>query len=1037
MLRGKCAFLALSVAFAGLASAEEIIGARWLALSPDGSKLAFSYQGDIWVAPSAGGKAVPLTDNVEMDDRPVWSPDGSQIAFTSDRYGNNDVFVVDADGGRPKRVTYFSASDVPTSWTPDGKSVLVTRRQDEGHRGIYAIDVTTGAISNYLLDFMTIGEAQALPEAGKILYTRLGMPWQRARYQGSAAAQLWMLDKATGKRTEVRANGYQHLWAQATTSGFYAVTMTDPVPNSGKLGQNIGMLQFTVGNTPNVYRIDAKGGAKRLTNFAGDGVRFFAASRDGQTLAFERDGSVYTMQLGRESSREPVKIKLSANLDEKVTTEERLVLTEGVNEASLSPDGSTLVFSASSEIWSVPVKKGEGPNKDDATQWTDWAGLDESPLYAPDGKSVFFVSDRDGSERLYRLELATKKTERVSSENAQIQNMQITPDRKHLAYQQLGANGGIYRVSTDGGKPERILARPGRADLNYSFSPDGKYLAYVETLPGSGYYYWEAGNNVFIVDIATGTKVNVTQTNQFHSNPVWSPDGKYLYFVRAAAFLMALPLRQEDLRANEVVMKYEKPKDAVKVEIDFDEIENRSRRLAPFTGLGLTVDKEDGAIYYGTSEGISRVDYNGENPRRVTAPGNFWLTEDGKSLLVVQGGKPALVNLRAPGYPTTPITFRAEYVRDLAKTRQAAYWQFWRGNNNRFYDPNFHGRDWNAIGRKYEKMLASVGHRNEMATLLYMMTGELEASHAEVSPGPGGNRSVTTSHPGFSFDYSHAGPGIKIKEVPKRAPGSYAKTKLVAGEIVTKINGKAVSMNEALFRDVLNDQVGRELTLTVQGLDGKVREVKYRALSNGDYTGIINGNRLETNRRYVESKSNGKLTYVHIAGMDGGSLERLQQQLWQYARDKTGVIIDVRGNGGGNTADRIIDILERQHNMNYVLRDEEAMRGPGQVLNMPIVVMMDESSFSNAEMFPEAMRTRKLAKLVGRRTSGYVIYTNGFPLIDGTNARMPGTGVYRMDGRNMENDGVFPDFDVEFLPEQFLRGEDPQLDKAISVLGKG
>jgi tricorn protease len=123
--------------------------------------------------------------------------------------------------------------------------------------------------------------------------------------------------------------------------------------------------------------------------------------------------------------------------------------------------------------------------------------------------------------------------------------------------------------------------------------------------------------------------------------------------------------------------------------------------------------------------------------------------------------------------------------------------------------------------------------------------------------------------------------------------------------------------------------------------------------------------------------------------------------------------------------------------MNYVLRDEEAMRGPGQVLNMPIVVMMDESSFSNAEMFPEAMRTRKLAKLVGRRTSGYVIYTNGFPLIDGTNARMPGTGVYRMDGRNMENDGVFPDFDVEFLPEQFLRGEDPQLDKAISVLGKG
>jgi C-terminal processing protease CtpA/Prc len=225
--------------------------------------------------------------------------------------------------------------------------------------------------------------------------------------------------------------------------------------------------------------------------------------------------------------------------------------------------------------------------------------------------------------------------------------------------------------------------------------------------------------------------------------------------------------------------------------------------------------------------------------------------------------------------------------------------------------------------------------------------------------------------------------------------------------------------------------------MMVKGADGKEREVKSRGLSAGEYSGIIRQNKLEANRKWVESNSNGDFTYVQIAGMDGGSLDRFNQQIWQYAQGKKGVIIDVRGNGGGNTADRIIDILERRLNMNYVPRDESVITGPGTLLNMPIVVMCDESSFSNAEMFPEAMRARKLAKIVGTTTSGYVIYTQGLPLVDGTQGRMPGTGVFRVDGTPMENLGVKPDFIVEISPEQYLSGNDPQLAKAIEVLRKG
>ncbi|HET9131296.1 MAG TPA: S41 family peptidase, partial [Terriglobia bacterium] len=273
-------------------------------------------------------------------------------------------------------------------------------------------------------------------------------------------------------------------------------------------------------------------------------------------------------------------------------------------------------------------------------------------------------------------------------------------------------------------------------------------------------------------------------------------------------------------------------------------------------------------------------------------------------------------------------------------------------------------------------------------------------------------------------------------EVPSRTPGSYAKTKLNPGDIVMKVNGEAVSTNETLYRDVLNEQVGRDLVLTVKAPNGTTREIKYRALSGGEFNGIVSANRLQWRRKYVEEKSGGKIGYVYIAGMNGGELNRFNQQVWEYGEGKKALIIDVRGNGGGNTSDQIIDVLERVPNSIYQIRDDEPQLGPGQALAIPMVVMAAENSFSNAEMFPYAMRERKLAKLVGTTTPGYVIYTYGLPLIDGTNARMPSTGVYRLDGSPLEDMGQKMDYEVPYGPDDFFGNRDPQLDKAIEVLLK-
>lgn len=1045
-----------------------LIGARSLSLSPDGTRLAFSYQGDVWVAPAKGGRAVPVTNNVEMDDNPIWSPDGQYIAFSSNRSGNNDIYIVPSEGGTTRRLTWYTGSDVPSDWSSDGKTILLAGKRDSNLNGIMTIDVATGKTKQIFLDMMSVGAPHFTPDGKGILYQRFtSFAWTRPRYQGSAASQLWRYDLTSGTRTRVADTGFQHLWPGITDQGrMLCVTVGEKTPSSSPLGKSIGKWVDNVKRTPNVYAVDGKGGENRLTDFVGEGPRFLTVAEKSPQVAFEVDGDVYTMNL---NGGKPQKVALHATLDDKTTQEERLTLTSGVTDLALSPKGDQFAFVVRNEIWTVPVKKGTGPNANDATQLTDWAGLDEQPMWAPDGKSLYFVSDRNGPSRLFKMDVATKAVTPVST-GGDIADVRLTPDKTKVSFWQTGADGGLYTVPVTGGTPTRVLSQPGQNVGTYDWSPDGRYVAYLDVLRRSGYYYWDSTTDVFILDTTTGKSVNVTKLSANHAAPKWTPDGKYLLMRsdREDDGLYAIALQPQDTPTDEIEMKYTAPTGPVKVEIDFNGIDRRIRKLNGQAPDAIEVDKQTGDIWFLSGGDLWRAPYSGDNPQKVTQtateaaptpapqgpprrrgfPGfngaaagtgpvqAFFFSDDGNRLAYLRGGLMNVMELRRPGNPSETVAFRADWTHDLRAERQAAYEQIWRAYNRGFYDPNFHGRDFPALKARYEKFLPSVGHRNEMATVLNMMIGELESSHSEVSPAPGNPPSQSSAHLGFTWDPNYDGPGIKIKDVPANTPGSFAKSKLNPGEIVTKINGKDVQMDEALFRDVLNEQTGREVTLTVKGTDGKERAVKYRAISPGEFNSIVFQNLLEARRKRVEERSGGKLTYVHIAGMGEAELRRFNQQVWEQTPGREGLIIDVRNNGGGNTSDRIIDVLERQPNAYYQLRDEAPILGPGQALAFPMALLMGETSFSNAEMFPAAMKARRLATLVGMPTPGYVIYTGGLRLVDGTNARMPGTGAFTLEGENLEDNGRQPDVKVDITPEQYLRGEDPQLDAAIDVLMK-
>ncbi len=1038
----KALWLSIALALPVFGSAQvtlddpgPIVGARSLALSPDGKWMAYSYRGDIWVVSSEGGQSRMLTNHIEMDDVPVWSPDGKWIAFLSNRSGSNDVYIISVNGGEAKRLTFTSMNETLNDWSPDGKKILFRGYRDLEANGLYEIEIATGNYRAVTLDMTNLSQAKYSPDGKTIVFTRSGFPISRPRYSGSAAAQLWTMDSASGNRSELRNNQFQNLWPTYTSSGeVLCSTVSDLTPSATKLGDQPKKFTDTAARTPNIYMV--KGArAVRLTNFVGGpGTRYLTAASRAPIFAFERDGEVYTSDLSGKST----KLTITAPTDEKTSSEEFQVLSSGAMDVALTPKGESFVFEAAGDLWSVPTAAGKGPNANDAMRLTQWAGMDTEPIMAPDG-GIFYISDQSGVAQLYKLDIATQKSTQLTNTTYGVTNINMSPTKKYVLMNVLGQGGGLFRMPVGGGALEQLVSDMPQ-QFQYAVSPDEMFVSYSDAIPRAGYYFWSSGSYVFVKSLADGKTHKVTSLNVNNSNPTFSADGKYLYMLsdREGPGLYAIPLNPEDARTEEIEIKFEKPTAPVKVSIDFDGIEKRIRK---FVGQGIASsvlsDPENGDIFFISEGDIWKAKYDGSESRRITGGGGIQkilFSEDGRSLVVLRNFEIGKLDIRNPQFPISMRPWRGERMRNLKDERAAALQQLYSTYLVAFYDGNFHGRNWKEIRDRTARLLPSVGHRNEMATILGQMTGELEASHAEVGPAGGNPRGPETAMLGFEIDQQYSGEGLKIKRVPKYSPGAFAKTKLAVGELVTKINGKAVSRNESLMRETLTGQVGRNLNFTVKASDGKERTVTYRVGNLSWYQGLTNREEIERQRAVVEKATNGQVSYVLIEGMGGGNLDTFNKEFWQAADGRKGMIIDVRGNGGGNISDMLIDMLERKSHSMYRPRDRAAILAPGQAPEMPLIVMCDETSFSNAEMFPYAMRQRKLAKLVGNQTPGYVIWTNGLPLVDGTSARLPNSGVFRLDGTSLENLGEKPDYVVINAWDDYFKRRDPQLDKAIEVI---
>lgn len=1086
------------------------LGARMPALSPKGTKLAFVYRGDVWVSDAGGGRAYAVTQHTKLDAYPLFSPDGQWLAFSSMRNGNWDIFVVPVTGGEARQLTFSSGSEIATDWSPDGKYLLFSGARDTPDSTLFALEVATLRFSALTRDYKSLGQAAYAPNGKTLVFTRHGFPWNRPRYKGSAAAQLWTLNLPNGERAALTQNEFQHLWPRFMPDGksVVAVSVGQPTASSSYLGKPALPLSAfdNADRTPNLWLFstepistngEQKSKPQRLTNFVGDGVRCPAVARQTGDIVFEYGHDLYLLP---QQTRKPERLTLFCGAEDKQNNLSREVLTSGVQEAEISPDGKTFAFAVRGDIWTIPIEKPKTRNADDANRLTDYAGFDRDFVWAADGKTLYFVSDRAFNDRVYALETATQTVKPIWTGSADARRPKVSPDGKMLGFWVAGpadeegkGTGGLYvkpipgaptptptstpsaattpaapaspstptvapsppgsqaapsatTNTAEAGKsedvaPRRIIALPMMTQGDFSWSPDMKWIAYTRRSVESGAY------NVWITPAdGLGKAVNVTRLNAWHGMPNWSPDGKYLFFAsnRNGDGLYVLPLKPEEARADELEVKFEKPKQPVKVEIDFEDTVQRIRRLTTQNPQADLTATAEGQIYFVSEGDAWSCSYDGKEVKRLTSGGgvsHLRSSADGKSLFFVRQGNLFTMKVKfdkeipAAGESPVQVAFSAVSERDIHAERKAAFTEFWRSYNTRFYDGNFHGRDWAAIRERYEPLLDAVGTRDEFASLLNRMVGELEASHSEVGPAPSPVTGPSTRYLGIYYDYSYQGPGIRVLDVPKRAPGFYSKTRIKPGEYIMAVDGKAVTLDENLFK-TLNDKGDKDFELLVNDKPTRegARTVKFKALGWGEWGDIHYRNRIDRLRQATENKSNGKIAYVHIAGMGGANQTAFDRELYEYAEGKQAVIIDVRFNGGGNIADTLINWLGLKPYGTYRPRDSFREPSPARGWNKPIVILMNEHSMSNAEMFPHGMRAAGLAKLVGMPTPGYVIWTTGLGLVDGTSARMPLSGVYRLDGSPMENQGEQPDVKVPLSNEDWLAERDPQLDKAIEIL---
>jgi len=1036
----------------------------------NGDKVVFTYAGDLYTVARSGGIARKLTNHEGFEMFAKFSPDGKKLAFTAQYDGNTEVYMMPSEGGVPVRLTYTATlgrddisdrmgpNNIVMSWTRDGNNVIYRSRKQSFNSFIGQLFKVpeNGGLSEEI-PLTGGGFCSYSPDGSKLAFNRVFREFRTWKYyKGGMADDIRIFDFVTGEVANITSNDAQDIFPMWHGDNIYFLSDRDRTMNLF------------------VYNTSTRQ-VRKLTNFDEYDIKF--PSLGNNALIFENGGYLNIFNLQTETVS---KIEIVIAEDFYGGRNELKDASKSITDADLSPDGKRVVFTARGEVFSVP--SGEGITRN----LTESSGVhDREAVWSPDGKYIAYLSDQSGEYEIY-MESQDGSTEPVQlTSNADTYKFTISwsPDSKKILWSDKKLRLQYVDVNT---LEVTLVEQSNKWELNdFNWSPDSRWIAYTTQLPNNF-------GKIMLYNMETGRKYAVTDDWYTSNSPTFSMDGKYLLFASGRDFnpiysntewnhayqnmeriYMAVlsadtpnpfyPKNDEvAIKNDEPAKQDDKKKDSNKEDAS-SEIDNVTKIDTIGLGdriIGLPVKPANyfnltainNKVYFNDmiagGDGVSLKLFDLKKKEETElGKGMFYsISFDGKKMLIAKDKKYSVIDL-----PSSKITL-SKYV-DLSGMKayvdkdmewKQIFDEAWRQMRDFFYVENMHGIDWSDMKVKYGQMLPYVNNRNDLNYLIGEMIAELSVGHTYVSGGdkPSPAR-IKTGLLGAKISKDTSG-YFKVDKILKgqnwsnkmRSPLTEIGVNVGEGDFILAINGKdAVELDDIYA--ALIDKAGKPVELTVNSTATFSGSRKVIVTPVDDEAGLYYYNWVQDNIDYVNSKTNGEIGYIHIPDMGPGGLNEFVKYFYPQL-SKKGLIIDDRGNGGGNVSPMIIERLRREITRSNMIRNVEIPRQtPRQMMLGPMVMLINQYSASDGDLFPYSFKKHEMGKVIGMRTWGGVVGIRGsLPFIDGMDLRKPEFASYSSETSDwiIEGIGVEPDIIVDNDPAKEYLGIDTQLDKAIEII---
>jgi len=1057
---------------------------RYPAISPDGQTVLFEYKGDIWSVSSAGGTAVPLTLSESYEFAPVWSHDGKSIAFASDRYGNFDVFVMPAGGGEAKRLTFHSTREVPSSFTADDTAILFNgTRQDlatnaqfptGGMSELYSVPVNGGRVSQVLTTPAL--DATVSSTGDKIIfhdYKGYESDW-RKHHTSAVTRDIWIYDVKSQKYTQLSTfkGEDRNPVFDSNDNDFYYLSEQD--------------------GTFNVYKssLGSPGKSAELTHFSKNPVRFLTRARNG-TLAFSWNGELFTMKVGSE----PTKLNIRIGADGRDSIEKITPVNGGFTEAQLAPNGKEFAFVFRGEIF-VSSLDGKMVKRITNTPWQE-----RSVSFSPDSRTLVYAAEKDNNWNIYTTAISRKeeayfcvstvlKEEPVVATPAEEFQPAFSPDGKSIAYLENRNTLKVYDLASK--QSHTVLAAENNysyadGDQYYSWAPDSKWLL-VQFGPKERMFTPEVG---LVAADGTGGLRNLTQSGYDDVSPKWVMDGKAMiwgstregalsqgggsvsddvfamYFTKAAYDRsklskeeFALVKEQEDKDKKEADEKAKAAggpsanaspspkaddKDKKAINIDWNGLTERKARLTINTSAASDwiLSKDGEKLFYLTSfekgNDLWVTELRTHETKLFNKLGanntSMELSPDGKFIFVVADGK--AVKVDAESGKSEPINVNTEMVLNYSAEKAYIFDHAWRQFKEKLIFPDLNKVDWDSYHEAYKRFLPYINNNYDFAEMLSEMLGEVNVSHTGCYYRAVAPNSDATASLGLLYDYSYTGDGVKVADVIEGGPVDLAASSIKAGNIIEQIDGTTIDASMDFYK-LLNRKAGKYTLLSVfDPATNKRWQETVKPINLGEEGELLYKRWVRERRQEVDKLSGGRIGYVHVRAMNDASMRTVVEESLGLNIGKEAIVVDTRFNGGGNIHEQLSDFLSGRKYFDVIPHGQYIGSEPFDKWVKPSIVLIGESNYSDAHLFPLAYRLKRIGLLVGMPVPGTGTFVWWENQIDPSLRFGIPMGCWQTpDAKCAENVQTEPDIRIPNEPAIMSSGRDQQIEATVKELMK-